>query len=422
MLTNRAAKLWSGAAVAVGVIALIGFVIGAGSVFGGVTRPVFFAVVATIAFVLLGAVVAANLPFAPGLSVLVVLGGVFLLLPGAGVGDPSWPTIVGADGPIWLSSPGGHLLVAAFLISPLGLLGYQVAALVVLGIASVVLISAVPWIAGPGMGQAISRVALVATLASVPVAAFMRPVNWETTAFAPGIGLLGFALVVRAVLSEPGWCAAQVAMVGLVLGGVAAGIHPAAVVLAPGLIVLATGLLVSAGVGSRLKAAAFSIAATLAGVAAILLLAIASGRGLTTGDAGGGGDGQILPPDILGSAHWQVWGTAVLVAGGAAAVCLLAVAAQRLLGRLEDDSSPDLLPAAVVLAGTSVVAVFLWGFDLGFPADANVMGTFGLGVPAAAALGVIMLARRYSGAWIALGFAIAGLSVAVATGIAMAPA
>ncbi len=88
MLTNRAAKLWSGVAVAVGVIAIIGFAIGAGSVFGGVTRPVFFAVVATIAFVLLGAVVAANLPFAPGLAVLVVLGGGLSLAPRGWRGRP----------------------------------------------------------------------------------------------------------------------------------------------------------------------------------------------------------------------------------------------------------------------------------------------------------------------------------------------
>lgn len=358
------------------------------------------AVVGAIAVAL---VVGFVVPAARALPIIVMLTTVFLVLPQGVVGDSAWPAIVAEDGPIWLSSPGGHLLVAAFLASSVGLVGYQIAGLVLLGIAAYVITARVPSLQGDGLAPVVARVAVAVGVAAFPLAALYRSVHWETTTFAPALALLGTALILAGVISVRGRPGMAETLTGLMLVGVASGVHPAAVVVVPGALVIAiAGLWRSQAIG-RLAAVLTAAGAVVVGIGLVLLAAVAVGRGVTPGDAQGGGDGAMLAADLFGSAHWEMWALAMAVAGaGGLCVAVAGIAGAVRPRRSGDQDPPGLVPAMVAMVIMSALGTWLWGFDLGFPTDADLMAVFGMGIPIAALLAVVALSRRSVEAWLAM--------------------
>lgn len=414
-------RTWAIAAAAVGAVAFVASVIGLRIALQAAPhRHAAFAALAVLVAVGLTLLVGIVLPGARALPVILMLLAVFLLVPPGVVGDPSWPGIVAADGPVWLSSPGGHLLVAAFIASPIGLLGYQAFAVALIGVAAYVVVMRLPSLAADRGAPAVARVAVAVAVAGVPIAALYRSVNWETTAYAPAVGLLGLALVLVGSVAGPSRERVVELLLGLGVLGVAVGIHPAAVVLVPGGLIIGLVALWRIGASRRVLATIAAAVSVVAGVLIVLLAALVTGRGVTAGDAQGGGDGAMLAADLLGQPHWRMWALALGVAGGGG-LCVMLAGALRALTRGEVEEPPALLPAAAVLVLMSLLATWLWGFDLGFPTDADLMAVFGIGVPAAALLGVVALSHRRAHAWLALAAVGAAAVMGTAMAFALAP-
>ena len=136
------------------------------------------------------------------------------------------------------------------------------------------------------------------------------------------------------------------------------------------------------GVPVRLVAreAATAVATAVGVVAAVYVATVpVLGYDPVTGDATGGSDAKRWAVDFFGAAHAQVAGSAVAsVAIGAlvGAVALFAVVRQRRFGGVPS--------ATFALLGLAYVGfVSSWGYDLGFPRDADLMFSIGaIAVPA----------------------------------------
>jgi len=130
------------------------------------------------------------------------------------------------------------------------------------------------------------------------------------------------------------------------------------------------------------EAAAAAVTAVALVGAVWFLTVVVLGFEAVKGDSAGGGDGKRFAPDLLGKAHLQTAGSVVAWFVGAAVAAGVVACIALALRRAGFLRRPPALVAGLLAAGWLAFA-FLWGFDLGYPHEADLMMSMGaLAVPA----------------------------------------